>query len=315
MPVEDVDAATQLETPDTDVEVPQSEDGNSVDVAKPEEPFLAVNDRQVYKTREEALKAYNEAGSRIAELSRWEKQNKQYGINDPQQQAALYDELIALRKEKADAAAQAGKTAQAAPQQELSKEKQEVLKLLKEMSPALAKELGYASKAEIEETLKELNALKEWRTSQEEAKTQDTEQQYQSRLETSETKASQWMKDAGIDDPNGTKLKRLIAPSIKEYINADEERIARWNRGGSQLESVLKEAFDDAIKESGWSGNSAKPGAPSSASRAASVGKQLQSKTLPAQDAAGKTTPQQRKTPIDDTGNRAWEAFKAAQKH
>lgn len=55
--------------------VPGSEAASESDGAEPqetqEEYFLRVNDRQAYKTQDEAIKAYDEAGKRIASYSRF----------------------------------------------------------------------------------------------------------------------------------------------------------------------------------------------------------------------------------------------------
>lgn len=58
-------------------------------------PFLKVNDRQVYKTQDEAIRAYGEASSRIAQLSPWEVLAKE-GFT-PEQVQQYLDELAQLR--------------------------------------------------------------------------------------------------------------------------------------------------------------------------------------------------------------------------
>jgi hypothetical protein len=73
-------------TPEVDVDVDAQQDPAGTDQtdpapAKPEEPYLAVNDRTVYKTKDDAVRGYNEAANRIAQLSAWEKQAKQYGLD------------------------------------------------------------------------------------------------------------------------------------------------------------------------------------------------------------------------------------------
>src|ERR1700688_348397 len=91
-PVDDVDVATQD---------PAATNPTDSDPAKPEEPYLAVNDRTVYKTKDDAVRGYNEAASRIAQLSGWEKQAKQYGLTDPAQLDAIAKELLQARKDLA----------------------------------------------------------------------------------------------------------------------------------------------------------------------------------------------------------------------
>src|SRR5580658_986846 len=93
-----------LDTPvneiDEVVQQVSSEDPTDPEVAKVDEPFLPVNDRTVYKTREDAIKGYNDAAQRISQLSGWERQAKQYGLTDPRQLDAVAKELLELRKEK-----------------------------------------------------------------------------------------------------------------------------------------------------------------------------------------------------------------------
>jgi len=82
-------------TPEVDVDV---QDAGADDAsAQQETPFLKVNDRVTYKTQEDAVRAYDEAGKRIAQLSGWEKQAKQYGLADPKDLDAVAKELLELR--------------------------------------------------------------------------------------------------------------------------------------------------------------------------------------------------------------------------
>ena len=60
-----------LDTPVTEVDEAVQQDPQVdavVDPDKPEEPFLPVNDRTVYRTREDAVRGYNEAANRIQQL-------------------------------------------------------------------------------------------------------------------------------------------------------------------------------------------------------------------------------------------------------
>jgi hypothetical protein len=49
-------------------------EGNVVD-----EPFLKINDRQVYKTKDDAIKAYGEASKSAIELGNLRKVAKEFG--------------------------------------------------------------------------------------------------------------------------------------------------------------------------------------------------------------------------------------------
>src|SRR5579872_4119913 len=139
----------ELATPEVDVDPtqdPAATDPTGSDPAK-DEPFLAVNERTVYRTKEDAAKGFNEAASRIAQLSAWEKQAKQYGLSDPKQLDAVAQELLELRKQAADAKKQAS-APKADPADPKAKEAEQVKKYLRE--------LGYVSKEDQAEALKEL---------------------------------------------------------------------------------------------------------------------------------------------------------------
>jgi len=75
-----VDVETQLD----DVVQQGTEEQLTTETPVSEEPFLRVNDRTVYKTREDALKGLDEAGKRISTLSAWEKEARNWGLDKPQ---------------------------------------------------------------------------------------------------------------------------------------------------------------------------------------------------------------------------------------
>ncbi len=165
-----------LDTPVAEVdEVVQQEprgDGEQTEVQdKPEEPFLPVNDRTVYRTREDAVRGYNEAANRIQQLSQWEREAKQWGLADPTQFRAVANELLQLRREKAEAAAQAGRQnveRQANPADPKAKEAAQVREYLKG--------LGYVSKEEQAEALQE---LRDFMNEQRQQGAQSTELRFQ----------------------------------------------------------------------------------------------------------------------------------------
>ena len=142
-PAPEVDEVVEQDPPGTEVELPFR--------IRPAEPFLPVNDRTSYRTREDAVRGFNEAANRIQQLSQWEKEAKQWGLGDPAQLRAVANELLQLRREKAEAAAQAGKRnvePRVDPADPKAKEAAQVREYMKS--------LGYVSKEEQEEALKEL---------------------------------------------------------------------------------------------------------------------------------------------------------------
>ena len=236
----------ELETPievDEQVVDPGVADPTDPAAAKPDEPFLSVNDRTIYKTREDATRGYNEAANRIAQLSGWEKQAKQYGLTDPRQLDAVAKELLELRKEKADAAKQAGikNAPKIDPADPKAKEAQQVREYMKN--------LGYVSREDQEEALKELReAVAEMRQSG----TQSRELYFQNLEEESRNDLDGMLTAKSIqDDVNKTKA-TVIGTLIKDWINNSDERVDQWSKGGVSAKALVKEGFEHATKLLGW---------------------------------------------------------------
>ena len=65
-----------------------------------------MNDRTVYNSPEDAIKAFSEAQERIVTLSQWEKEMKEsYGLTSPQEVKAYLDQLYELQQKSAQQAA------------------------------------------------------------------------------------------------------------------------------------------------------------------------------------------------------------------
>lgn len=272
---EEIDLATPEVDVDAVVDETSPDGGTPADGAKPEEPYLSVNERTVYKTKDDAVRGYNEAASRIAQLSGWEKQAKQYGLSDPKQLDAVAKELLELRKEKADAAAKLNAPAKSDPTDPKAKEAQQVKEYLKAN--------GFISKDDQEAAMKELRdqlaELKQNGSKSEEMRFQNQEAE-------SRDNVSGWLSAAGIkDDTNGTKL-QVVGTLVKDWINQDDERIERWTRGGVSAKTLVKEGFDFALKALEWKGTpaaAATTGKPTDATYAANKAKALAAnKKLPA---------------------------------
>lgn len=300
-PEVDVDAVVVDET-SSDGATPAAE-------AKPEEPYLSVNERTVYKTKDDAVRGYNEAASRIAQLSGWEKMAKQYGLSDPKQLDAVAKELLELRKSKEDAAKQAS-TPKSDPADPKAKETQQVRDYLKN--------LGYISKEDQETALKELrDQLAEMKQSG----TRSEELRFQNQEAEARNDVGTWLSTAGIkDDANGTKL-QVVGTLVKDWINNDEERIERWTRGGVSAKTLVKEGFDFALKALDWKGTpattAATTGKPTDASYAANKAKALAAnKKLPAPGTASNdgAKPAPKKGGISaSTHEKAWKLFQEMQ--
>jgi hypothetical protein len=298
-------------TPEVDVDANAVETQEGAETTQPEappEPFLSVNDRTVYKTKDDAVKAYNEAGQRIAQLSAWEKQAKQYGLSDPKQLDAVAKELLELREYKANLAKQAA-APKIDPADPKAKEAQQVREYLKG--------LGYISKEDQEAALKELReqveALKTGTQHSEEVRFQNQEAEARNDM-------NSWLSAAGVKDENGAKSK-IVGTLIKDWINGDDERVERWTRGGVSAKALVKEGFDLAMSELGW--KAAVPAAvaakPTDASYAANKAKAIAvNKKLPAPGTgkdAGANKPAVNKGGINsELHNRAWDVFSKKQK-
>jgi hypothetical protein len=234
----------ELETPelvdDAVEQDPIGEDQTDPDPAKSEEPFLPVNDRTVYRTREDAIRGYNEAANRIASLSAWEKEAKQWGLADPRQLTAVAQELLELRKQVANAGKQAA-PAKSAPADSKAKEAEQV--------KAYLKANGFISKEEQEEALKELrSAIQEMQQMGQ----QSTELRFQNQEAEARDQVAGWLESSGFkDDGSGTKL-AVVGTLIKDWINNSDERVDQWSQGGVQARNLVRQGYDFATKALGW---------------------------------------------------------------
>lgn len=300
-----IDDQATLES-DVVVDGSQADSGNSGDPNAQPEPFLAVNDRTKYATKEDAIKAFDESGKRIAGLSAWEKTAKQYGLGEPKHLETIFNETLELRKVKAEyeALKKMQDTLKAVrpttdPSDPKAKEAQEV--------KAYLTNLGYTSKEDVDKLVKELrDELGQLKQSGSQAESQRFENQEAEARE----KLGSWLSEAKVtDDANGTK-QQIVGTLVKTWIEGDDDRLARWNRGGSVAEKLVKEGFDDVMTHLGWKAAvTAQPNA--SAAQAANVGRRMaNSKTLPAQGTArngsASNQPAPKKGINSDTHNKAW---------
>jgi hypothetical protein len=301
-PVDDVDPVVD---PQQD---PSADDQTDPAPAK-DEPFLPVNERTVYKTREDAIRGYNEAASRIAQLSAWEKQAKAYGLNDPRQLDDVAKEVLQLRKEKADAAAKLNSAPKTDPADPKAKETAQVREYLKN--------LGYISKEEQSEDLKELrDQIAEMR----QAGTQSEELRFQNQEAEARNDLGGYLSVAGVkDDANGSKA-QVIGTLVKDWINNSDERVEQWTRGGVAAKALVKEGVDHMIGMLGW--KAAAPSAagalkPTDPGYAAAKAKALAAnKKLPAPGTAKgaeKPAPKQRGHINAELHEKAWKAMQAAE--
>src|ERR1700690_4027643 len=215
----DVDAGTSGEGGNSDLSGDQGTQA----------PFLEVDERTKYATKEEALKGYKEAGQRIAELSRWEKELEPFGVKDPRVTAELLRELSQLRREQSARTAAAPKAVDARPStpaEKLSEEETKARAWLRtavtdpDLKSALIEQLGLKGATEqIAELKKQLETLSEgYKT--------DGETRTQSLVEDGESKIGSWLKEGGLD---AGKYK-FVASVVKNFLEAEQDRGDRFFR-------------------------------------------------------------------------------------
>jgi len=322
MPYDDESLGTQGEV---DVEETNDDAGNSGGKSddQGDQPFLVVNDRQQYKTREEAIRAYNEAGTRIAQLSAWEKELERYGVKDPKIASQLFEELISSRQklsefEKANKSSvqngDQGKGATSSDDDaELSKEDKAALKWLQKHAPRL----GFVPKEDLQALKKEFEEFKNSTTQGAEAA---QEMRRQSVIADGKNSVVQFLAaDKISDDAEGTKA-GIVETLITAWINSNDERVQKFWAGGTVTQAVLKEGYEAVKKNLGWTGQATSQ---QPSNTALNKGKQLQrNKNLPNTGAAGKGKDQQRDNVRKDAGGRKDyigskhdEAWEVASKH
>lgn len=219
--------------------------------------FLDVDERHRYRTADEAKKAVSEASARIAELSAWNKELKEYGELTPQDVRGYLDELIQLRQAAKEAQDQIkqfneekqrgqkeSKSDSADPAEALTADEKAARAWLKKAMP----ELGYVPKSEV---VSLVQALQEKVGKFESYQAQQQEQYKESLVSDSRGKVQSWMKDAGFTDDEDGSLQLMIEAGIRDFVNADDRRVTRFYTGGSTTEKVIKEGYDRVAKALG----------------------------------------------------------------
>lgn len=240
MPVENTD--TQL----TDEQLAQqdgeqvidssSEGGDSADQGDGADGyFLNVDERTRYKTRDEAVTGFKNAGTRIAELSAWEKEvGDVYDVHDPRQVSAILAEYIQMKEAAASAAEkESGKGAQETHTVDLSKlspKEREAFAWLQKVAP----DLGYVPKSE-------LKALQDKIASIESGLGNFTATQTAQNVAAGKSQITQLLTSAKL--PTDPEFSSFIEDSMAAWIKADAKRISQWQQGGQAANTLLGEAF------------------------------------------------------------------------
>lgn len=198
------------------------------------EPFLKVNDRTSYATREDAMRAYDEAGKTIAQLSAW-RQFNEAGYT-PEQVIQIVNAHVAAQKQQSQPSNQ--------PNQP---------KAADDLSPEWRAHIEFLKSKGIFPTTDELNAIK-----QQIADLRGEQQSaYEARVEGARTRGEQILnsviKDAGLTlDETGS---NFIANSIEDQIvrasrneqnqivpGSPEDRFIHGD--ASECTAIIKEHFN-----------------------------------------------------------------------
>jgi hypothetical protein len=203
-----------------------------------DEPFLAVDDRTTYKTREDAIKGIRNAGQRIASLSGYEKIAKQYSLSDPSQLIPLLNAgLAASKKQDGNAAQKTDGDSDVFSDPNLTPREKQALKWLQKS----AAQLGYVPKTELVAMQEQLKKLEErFETT---SKTSE-EKELQTRVNEGKNYLRSFMTEAKLNVKDA-KLVKFVEAAIVDFIESDEANLERFNAGGETLKTLVKEAFDD----------------------------------------------------------------------
>jgi len=198
--------------------------------------FLNVDERTRYKTADEAITGFKNAGQRIAELSAWEKEVADvYDVHDPRQVASILEEYIQLKEAQASAAAQekGNKGEQATHTVDLSKltpKEQEAFAWLQKVAP----ELGYVPKSE-------LKALQDKIATIESGLGNFSATQAAQQVAAGKSQITQLLTAAKM--PVEPEFASFVEDSMAAWIKADAKRVATWKQGGQAASALLNEAF------------------------------------------------------------------------
>lgn len=243
----------------------EGDDGNSDDTGddqpreKIRKPFLEVDERTKYMTADDAKRGFSEAGKRIAQLSAWEKELKEYGDLNPTDVRAYLDELIESRQTAADLKRQldefkqererstqnqSNQPTKVANEAKLTREEKDAVDWLKEQLPSL----GYISKEDALKLVKDLQD-KTGKIDRIEQMVNQQQEQFRSQIvNQGRVSVKAWMAaDEFKDDEDGS-LQQLIEENIKGWINQSDRRIAEFYKGGTATENLLKEAYEKTKK-------------------------------------------------------------------
>ena len=223
---------------------PGTQDGNpqegGAEGGNEPQDFLVVDDRTRYRTQEDAVRGFQESGRRIAELSQWSQRASEYGLRDPNDLAALVDELIEWRAKSTGGNAQgtgSGQYAAGSGNGQPTKEQTAAIEWLK----AHGVEAGLVTQDKLEafsEQLDRLNAAAEAADNERFERHIDEGRSYlKSELETNGIKFS--------DSKTYENFSKMVERSLSAWINEDQARIDAFHQGGAALKALVQEGLKE----------------------------------------------------------------------
>jgi len=224
--------------------------GGGAEGGAPNEPFLQVNERTIYKTPDEAKAGFVEAQKTITSLSGMKTLVESYvgkGNASPEVIKSLFEELVAARAEKAAAAAKTKNTSSGGdddPRFEgKSAEEIKAIKAADKWYKEQAEKHGFVSKDQVDSLKAEIEALKGAPEKQLEAANSDAIRTGREWLD-SQLAASKLALTDG-------EMKKLTG-RIQAYVDGDEETLGKWwsaVRSGNvdAQRAIIKEAAEYAL--------------------------------------------------------------------
>lgn len=210
-----------------------------------DEPFLQVNDRTVYKSREDALKGFSEAQNRITSLSEYERVLQELGAPkgaDAKYLKGLLEDYIAVKQ----AAEAAKKTAQSKPKTTSSEDDKEFegvdpqivaqTKRGREWLKTNAEKVGLVSKDKVEALEQQLAELRNGMTSREKA-------EVDAAISEGQTKLTQWLGDAKVEITSDER--EDLEDLIVAYINSKGNLTQQWKNGDRAIRiDLIKSGYE-----------------------------------------------------------------------
>lgn len=284
--------------------------------------FLEVDDRTRYRTSDEAVQGYREAGQRIAELTPWQQVAQEYGLRDPNEISALLDELIGLRANRDSGAngrsnAAPTNTPPATPANVDPNSPEGKAAAAIEWLKANAEKAGLVDKNSLASFQERIDSL---------AQEADriAEERFEQRMEHGHNATVKELQAAGFYPKDtsdakavesGERLAVMLEQAMTTWVNESPQRIQAFHQGGPALTNLVKQGLQALLPTLNVLKNSS--GAQRVASNAnarprTQVPANTQGNARPAPRNTGALKPEDGLTP--EVHEAAWKAFEAVRK-